>query len=275
MLRLLLLLGFLTGGAWLGLDAIEVRMVYPFDATQVSPADADVPRAHVAKFENGGETLLLWVANPKPGMVTILYFHGNAGNLANRAGRFNRFLDRGYGLIAPAYRGSSGSTGSPSEQRITSDVTHLYRNLDEFVPNLKPSATIVYGESLGTGVALKLVATTPDIAQPAGVILEAPYSSLPDVVRDSMPQLTPLLDQMTNIWNSAEHAESLRAPLLVMHGARDKLIPISQGKQVFDNAGSSHKTFVKVRGAGHETVWRNTTLPKMWKFIEAQSLSIR
>ncbi|QIE47344.1 alpha/beta hydrolase [Pseudohalocynthiibacter aestuariivivens] len=274
MVKLALFFVILTTGGWLSLPALEAQAVYPFDSARVSPQAAGAHRVREVVQTRDGESTIIWVAAPEPGKPVILYFHGNAGNLALRAGRFNHFTTRGYGLIAPAYRGSSGSTGTPSEVTITADMQRLYANLGALIPGLKPSGVIVYGESLGTGVALKLTAAVPR-SQPAGVVLEAPFSSLPDVVRASMPRLTPLIPQMTNIWDSATHAKKLRAPLLVLHGRNDPLIPIAQGRAVFDAAGSRQKWFVTVRGAGHHNVWRSTVMPRLWSFIDDQSANMR
>ena len=196
----------------------------------------------------------------------VLYLHGNAGNLAVRAGRFQQFIERGYGVIAPAYRGSSGSNGTPSEAAITADMISLYKALDDFIPGMNPNAVVIYGESLGAAVALKLVASG---AKPAAVVLEAPFTSLPDVVRASAPRMAPLIPRMTSIWNSLRYAQTLRAPLLILHGTQDDLIPITQGRAVLDAAKSDTKQMIEVQYAGHNDIWRDDVLPRLWRFIEA------
>lgn len=271
-LKIALFFVILSTGGWLSLPALERQAIYPFDGTRLMPQAAGVAAREVVRTRDG-EIGIVWVADPAPGHPVILYLHGNAGNLAMRAGRFSHFTARGYGLIAPAYRGSSGSTGRPSEDKITGDMLALWAELGTLIPGLTPGRVVLYGESLGTGVALKLVAQSG--VQPAGVVLEAPYRSLPDVVRDSLPQLAPLIPQMTSIWDSAEHARALRAPLLVLHGKTDPLIPIAQGRAVFDAAGSRQKRFVAVRGAGHHDVWRRTSLREMWRFVDGLALEGR
>lgn len=262
-----LLIGLLGAGGFLSLEALERRAVYPFDAARLSPQAAGVPAREVIRTE-GGVRHVVWVAQPRPGRPVILYLHGNAGNLANRAGRFERFLARGYGLIAPGYRGSSGTGGAPSEALIAADMRALYGALGELIPGLSPGGVILYGESLGTGVALRLVAETG--VQPAGVVLEAPFTSLPDVVRISAPQFASLIPRMQNIWDSARHARALRAPLMVLHGTGDTLIPIAQGRAVLAAAGARDKQMVEVQGGGHSDLWRSDVLPRLWRFIDAQ-----
>ncbi len=263
-LVLTLLLG-LTG--WAGLAEFERGAVYPFDSTEENPQAMGLNGVKAQKLALNGETLVIWTATAQPGKPTILYFHGNAGNLANRADRFEQFISRGYGLVAPAYRGSSGSTGLPSEQVITSDMVALHQNLDRLVPGLTTDDLVIYGESLGTGVALKLVAARPK-HQPRAVVLEAPFTSLPDVARHTSPGLIPLLPLMKNRWKSRKHVRSLTAPLLIIHGTADTLIPFKMGQKIYANAGSKTKLLLPVPGAEHNYTWRSDVMPTLWRFIE-------
>ncbi|MDQ7069465.1 MAG: alpha/beta hydrolase [Rhodobacterales bacterium] len=267
MTRLLIVMALLTAGLAALLGPIERAMLYPFDTTRISPADAGVPRLTEVRFTSDTQTLILWTAPPKPGKPVILYFHGNAGNLANRAGRFRHFLDRGYGLVAPAYRGSSGSTGTPAEADLTADAAAILAALPDFIPDLTPENVILYGESLGTGIAIQL-ATTTAAKSIAGVILEAPYTSIPDVTRTLYPLLVPVLRAMTNTWESLARAPALTQPLLILHGDQDRLIPIEQGRQIFAAAPSLNKQFIAVQGATHTTIWRSDVLPEIWAFID-------
>lgn len=268
LLILVVLLLTLAGGGWLSLAKIERSAVYPFDPTRVSPAAAGLGVMRETTLKSLGQSLVVWVAPPQEDQPVILYFHGNAGNLAMRATRFRQFIKRGYGVIAPAYRGSSGSTGHPSETALSRDARQIWRQLDHLLPGTPADRVIVYGESLGTGVALKLLAT-PDIPPPAAVVLEAPFTSLPEVVRHVYPQMIPLIPRMKNIWHSAEHARALRVPLLILHGTEDQLIPIAQGRKVLANAGSSQKQLVAVSGAGHVDIWQYSELAALWNFLES------
>lgn len=267
MLRLLLILcGVFALTGWLGLERIERALVYPFESTRVRPADAGLSTVRAVEFVQGDETLIVWTAQPAAGKPIIFYLHGNAGGLQTRAGRFRRFLDRGYGLVAPAYRGSSGSSGTPSQETITADVRAVWSALPDLIPGQAP--VVVYGESLGTGVAV--VALLSDIpgTPAAGAILEAPFTSLPDVARNAYPKIDPLVPRMQNIWASIDAAPSVMVPLLVVHGTKDTLIPIEQGRAVFDAAGSPTKRFLAVTGAGHTDLWRSDVMPDIWHFID-------
>ena len=260
--RLALVLALLTGGAWASLGTIERAIVYPFDATRVTPAAAGVP--HMQEVTRAG--LVTWQADARPGQPTVFYLHGNAGNLAVRAGRFARFTARGYGVIAPAYPGSSGSPGTPSQEAITKAITGIWRD----VP--RDTKVVIYGESLGTGVAMQLLAsvvTDPEKGlAPTAVILEAPFTSVRDVAAALYPGIDPLLDHLTQEWDSMEWASNLTMPLLVIHGQNDQMIPSTQGRALFNAAGSADKRFFHVPGAGHTDLWRSDTLPEIWAFID-------
>ncbi|MEM8536303.1 MAG: alpha/beta fold hydrolase [Pseudomonadota bacterium] len=270
MLKTTLLLVSALGVTAFGLAAFERAMVYPLDRTAVAPESLGLDTVIAVPFDTGGATLTLWVAAPKDDKPVILYFHGNAGNLANRAERFDLITQQGYGLIAMAYRGSTGSTGKPSERTIAADAAALYDRMDEVLPGLTPRNTVLYGESLGTGVTSRLVADRAD-RQPRAVILEAPFTSIQDVSGHHMPWTRALAWQMRNRWNSRDQITKLTAPLLVIHGDRDGVIPFEQGKTIHARAGSETRVFLDVPGAGHDDLWRADTLTALWQFIDTHT----
>lgn len=275
MLRLALFALLFSFGGVLVVSQLEQRMLYPFDSKRVPPAKVGLSNVTAKTFETEGAKLVTWVAAPEKGKPVILYFHGNAGNLAARAGRFRRFTERGYGLVAMAYRGSSGSSGTPSEKAITADVRALYRSLERVLKTDAPR--VLYGESLGTGVAVVGIMSSvvrdadKGAGPPAAVILEAPYTSIVDVALNMSPELAPLAKHLTSKWDSLAVAKHLDVPLLVVHGTKDDLIPIEQGRQIYAAAPSSQKQFLAVKGAGHTDLWRSDMLPKLWRFIDANS----
>lgn len=267
MITFVALVAALGGGGLLGLGRFERAMVYPFDSTRVNPHAIGLSRVEEVEVESLGHKLIVWVAPPQQGKPVIFYFHGNASNLANRAPRFETFLNRGYGLIAPAYRGSSGSTGKPSEAALTRDSRKIWREIGSLIPGLTPDNVVFYGESLGAAVTLKLL-DAPEIVRPGAVVLESPFSTLADVVRHAAPQFEPLIPQMKNTWNSVAHVRTLTTPLLILHGAEDELIPIAQGRAIHDAAGSERKRFHEVKGAGHNDIWIVHDLDVLWRFID-------
>lgn len=260
----------IAAALWGLLSLYERWSVYPLDDTRIDPAQVGLPALREVRFRANDQTLILWVAEPKGDKPVILYFHGNAGNLANRAQRFSLMIDQGYGLVALAYRGSGGSTGRPSERAITADATALYDRISEVLPGTDADRLVLYGESLGSGVAARLVSLRAE-RQPRAVILEAPYTSIPDVARHHMPWTAALSWKMTNRWDTKEHIASLQAPLLILHGDRDRVIPFAQGQRVHERAATADKTFLAVNGAGHDALWREDTRASLWQFIEARA----
>ena len=243
----------------------EQSMVYPLNPAEVAPGDAGVSQMQAVRFASGKETLVLWVVKPKAGKPVILYFHGNAGNLAVRAPRFGAFQKRGFGVVAMGYRGSSGSSGKPSQKGILRDAVNVYLALPDLIG---PAPVILYGESLGTGVAV-LTADSPELAAtpPAAMVLEAPYTSLTDVTRRLYPKLKPLLFMMKNKWPSLRHIRNLDIPLLILHGTDDPLIPIEMGRKLFDTSPADDKTFFAVQGAGHNNVWQPDAKVALYAFL--------
>lgn len=264
LLRFLLPLGLLLSG----FSFAERFVVYAFDPREVAPTSVGLTmKAEVITSPQGHKTVI-WRAAPRPGRPTILYFHGNAGNLANRYQRFQIMLSRGYGVIAPAYPGSSGSAGWPTQELLIDTMIHVYKT----VTDGQTVGPVVYGESLGAAVALQVV-TRADVPAPRAVVLEAPFSTLADVGRslDSWASaLTPLL---SSDWPSIKAAPKLAAPLMVIHGTKDPLIPIEQGRAVFKAASSPTKEFYAIKGAGHTNLWTVKSQRRFFAWIDRNARS--
>ena len=262
MLKAVAVLAAVALGGVFAFGKIERGLVYPFDTTRVAPQDLGLALREEV-FESGGKRLILWVGEARADKPAVLYFHGNAGNLAARAGRFRHFLDRGYGVVALAYRGSSGSEGSPDETKLAYDAGRLLERIGDYAGD---APVVIWGESLGTGVALAAVERAG--VQPAAMVLEAPYTSVKAVALAADPRLKPLVEKMANDWNSLARIGALRAPLLVIHGTEDEVIPYEMGRQVFAAAPLQIKEFVTVTGGHHSDLWRSDTLPRLWRFID-------
>lgn len=235
----------------------EAQVVYPFDRTMTPPGAAGEPRltAKTHKTEDG-ETLILWAAQPNPGRPTILYFSGNAGTLADRVGRFRALLDRGYGILAPAYRGSSGSTGRPEEALLTQDALAIASGLD--------GPLVLYGESLGTALAVKLAAA----GHGSAIVLEAPFTSVPDLISAQYP-LEDIAHLFTQTWDTRSAIGAVTQPLLILHGTEDRLIPIAQAEELLAAAGSTDKTLHRLEGESHRSVWSVEGQRTLYRFLRA------
>jgi uncharacterized protein len=256
MLRLLAAVFVVGMGLFIASGALERAMLYPFDPAYAAPP-AGLTETRLATAD--GESLVVWSAPPARGRPTVLYFDGNAGNLAGRAGRFAAFTKRGFGLVAAGYRGSSGSTGTASEPALIGDA----RALAAAVPRLAGSSPVIYyGESLGAAVAIALAETT----HPAALVLEAPFASLAEMSAHLYG--TPALARVLKAeWPSLARIANVSAPLLILHGEHDPLVPPAQSRALFETAPSGDKTYHLVPGAGHEDVWQVDAQHRLYAFL--------
>ena len=174
------LYGLLVVGAWL----LQRHLMYFPDPVRTPPELFDLKNVEEITFETpDGAKLISWWTKAKPGRPTILYFHGNAGTLATRAERIRKYQEQGYGLFMMTYRGYGGSTGAPSERANVRDAKQAYELIVD--SGVSPKNIVLYGESLGSGVATQ-VAAEKDIA---GLILDAPYTTMVDVATLHYPYL--------------------------------------------------------------------------------------
>ena len=206
-----------------------------------------------------GETLVGWWKPPEPGRALILYFHGNGGSLLNRRERVRLLGESGRGVLLVSYRGYSGSTGSPSEAGLRRDARAAYRWLGRYAPG----RIVLYGESLGSGVAVKLATEGPV----GGVILDAPYTSTTDVARRNF-WFVPVALLMRDPFRSIDRIGRLTRPLLILHGERDDVIPIALGRRLFA-AANEPKQFVALPHADHVTVLEAGGLAPVQAFLSA------
>lgn len=213
-----------------------------------NPASAGLAEASHARVAGQDETeISAWYVAPKIHMPVIYYLHGNAGNLTGRKDRFAAFARRGYGVFAISYRGYGDSDGAPKESGLFSDAEAGRQYLAKTL-GIRESDIILYGESLGTGVALHLVAEGR--FRPLFVALEAPYLSVGKIARRSYPWL-PVDMLLRDRFDSEKRVPSLDVPLMVLHGEADALIPPSDGRALFDKAGARVKEFYSLPGIGH------------------------
>jgi fermentation-respiration switch protein FrsA (DUF1100 family) len=186
----------------------------------------------------------------RAGAPTVLFFHGNAGDIGNHLPFAKFLLEAGYGLLALEYRGYGGNPGSPDEAGLIEDGRAAFSFLK--AQGIADSGIVLFGESLGTGVAVQLAAEHPVYA----MILRSPYTSIAEVAALQFPYLgarwlvRDRFDSMAKIGRS-------KAPLFVFHGVHDTLIPLALGRQLFDAAPQSDrgpKAWLAVEGAGHNDV---------------------
>ena len=253
---------------YLGLLAImyvaQRALMYFPDITRIAPADAGCPQAAEIMLQAAdGTNVIAWHVPPKEGRPVVVYFHGNGGSLHYRVARFLPLVADGTGLVALSYRGFGGSQGSPSEAGLIDDARAAY----DFARAQHPDAKIVlWGESLGTGVAVAIAAEQ----EAAAVVLEAPYTSTADIAFAAYPFI-PVRLLMKDQFRSDERIGKVKAPLLVLHGAQDRIIPVSYGERLFALANEP-KHFVQFARGEHENLDQHGALQAVRDFLTKLNL---
>jgi fermentation-respiration switch protein FrsA (DUF1100 family) len=197
--------------------------------------------------EDGVTTTSWYRPAQKRDKFTIVFFQGNAGQLGYRNYKVRPWLDAGYGVLMVGYRGF-GNPGSPSEEGLYADSRAAIEAV-RVKDNLPDKAFIFYGESMGTGVATQM-ATEYDAS---ALILESPYTSVPDVGADRYP-MVPVHWILRDKYESLKKIKDVHMPLLLMHGEDDDVVPTKFGRQLFA-AANEPKQAEFVPGAGHNNVY--------------------
>lgn len=237
------------------------KLTYVPDRRRIPPASLDLGfvEEHVLKMPDGAE-LIAWHSAAAPGKPTLLYFHGNGGGLIDRASRFDLYRKAGIGLFIMSYRSYSGSTGKPTEPDNIADAHRAW----DYLVSLGVDARdiVLYGESLGTGVAVQLAAQR----MPRALVLEAPYSSLVDIGAWRFPYL-PVRRLMEARYESTRFIGEVTAPILVVHGEADGIVPIRFGRKLFAAATSDRKRFVSYPRSGHMETYDHGAFDEILQFI--------
>ncbi len=206
-----------------------------------------------------GARVIVWHVPPRGDRPVWLYFHGNGGALRYRVDRFRELTAAGDGLVALSYRGYGGSTGSPDEQGLIADARAAY---DFAIKRYPADRIMLWGESLGSGVAVALAAER----KVARIVLEAPFLSAVDIAAGVYPYL-PVRWLMKDQFRSDLRIAKVTAPVLVLHGDRDAVIPIASGQLLY-NLITAPKRFVRVAGAGHEDLGAFGAVATARKFVD-------
>jgi hypothetical protein len=160
---------------------------------------------------------------------TIVYFHGNAGNLENRIHKLNHFKDMDVNFLIISWRGFSGNSGKPSEQGLYKDGKSAIDWLKK--KGLVEKDIILYGESLGTGIATQIAQNKKF----AGLILETPFTSMVDAAKNVYPYI-PVSLLLKDKYENDKKIKNINIPVLVLHGEADKIVPFKMGKKIYEIA---------------------------------------
>ncbi len=246
--------------ATLGMYAFQRKLQYHPANKGLTPESVGITGASIETLATAdGEKIILWHAPAKAGMATILYFQGNAGEIGDRPLRFSYYQSRGFGVAYLSYRGFGGSSGSPSEAGLIADANADYDWL--IAKGVEPGRIALLGESLGSGVAVQLAAKR----EVGAVALEAPYTSTVEVAAKIYWWL-PVHALMKDQFKSIDFIAAVVAPLLIIHGEEDGLIPVEFGKRLFA-AANQPKELDVVPGFGHDVLFEESTWAREAEFF--------
>ncbi|MGD9543412.1 MAG: alpha/beta hydrolase [Methylocystis sp.] len=246
------------------LAAFQRDVLFRPDALRADPAAAGLAEAQETTLKTrDGETLVSWRIPGDCGRPFILYFHGNGGALRDRVPRFRRFVEDRFGMLAVSYRGYGGSTGAPAQEGLFLDAETAYAEALRL--GYAPERIVIMGESLGTGVAAHLAAAHPA----AGLVLDSPYSSIADVAAERYAW-APVHYLARDPFRSDREIGKARAPVLMLHGENDSIIPIRLARRLFDLANEP-KTFLSAPGRNHLALLDPGVYPRVRDWIEARA----
>jgi uncharacterized protein len=236
--------------------------IYIPDRTRVAPNETGLSGVEEIVFKAAdGTKLIAWYLPARRGKPTLLYFPGNSGNTACRAGKIATIGSNGYGVFMLNYRRYGGSEGRPTEARITADAVGAYDCLRG--QGVAPHDIVAYGESLGTAVATRLTLQRHVKA----LVLEAPFTSIVDVGK-LLWKGFPLGVIMVDQYRTIDRIADITVPLFIVHGGRDAIIPLGQARQVF-HAASEPKSMMVLPQAGHNDLFERGAWEKVEVFLES------
>ncbi len=223
---------------------LQARLIYfPFATLEANPAQIGLAYDDVQLETDDGVQLHGWYLPAPNAAFTVLFFHGNAGNISHRLDSLRLFHTLGVNVLIFDYRGFGNSGGSPSESGTYLDASAAWRHLIE-VRQLRPDQVILFGRSLGGAVASWLAVRVPA----RGLILESSFSSLPALGTDHYP-LLPVRWLSWYRYDTQSRLASLSMPVLIAHSRDDRIVGFHHAEVLYESAPAP-KTLLEMRG-GH------------------------
>lgn len=227
-------------------DPLSRMIFYPDSYLVGTPRDLGLEYSDVELEVAGGGRSHGWLI-PGPGEKTILWFHGNAGNISHRLDNIRLLHDLvGARILIIDYGGYGHSDGEPSEARMYADARAALRYVRDL--GVTPERTVYFGRSLGSAVALELALESP----PARLILETPFESLRAMAGTLLP--APLARIVPQRFDNLSRVGRVRCPVLFIHGDGDEIVPFEHSRALFA-AAPEPKFFHRIRGAGHNDTY--------------------
>ncbi len=247
------------------LFVFQPRLLYmPFRAVEVSPADINLAFEDVRIAAPDGQTLAAWYIPAKNATHTVLFCHGNAGNISHRLDTLALFHNLGLNCLIFDYRGYGQSTGKPTEEgTIVDALAGRQWLLDN--KQILPENIIFFGRSLGGAVAALAAARVAD-APPAGLVVESSFTSVPDMGAHLYPWL-PVRWFARFAYDAKAAIDAVNCPVAIIHSPDDELVPFAMGQRLYE-AAVEPKRFFELAGTHNEgfvenmplyrTIWQDT-----------------
>ena len=212
------------------------KILFNISSKPKKPEDYQLNNIKELKIKTSdGVNLLAWYSRPKVNQPLLVYFHGNSFDIGERAFRIKRYINSGWGTLLLAWRGYSGNLGKPTEKNLYIDgestIKWIVKNLNYDYENL-----IIYGESLGCGVAVEL-ATRYKFKS---IILESPFTSIYDIAKKRY-KIYPIKYLVLDKFDNYSKIDKILSPLLIISGKKDEVIPHSHSKKLFLKANNPKK----------------------------------
>ena len=223
-------------------------LYHPSDAIPL-PAEAGIPEMRTVNLQTAdGLELTSWYAPPADTNPVVVYFCGNAGHIGYRGFKARQLIDSGLGVLLVSYRGFGGNPGKPTEEGLFADG----RAAMEFISatGIPPARIVLYGESLGTGVAVRMAWEQAEKAPVAAVVLETPYTSIAEVAQRHYP-FVPARWLVKDRFDSLSLIDAIDAPVLMLHAEDDRVIPFEFAQELYQKAVEPKEKHWFSRG-GHE-----------------------
>lgn len=259
------ILGLVYIGSVLLLFIFQRSLLYRPSVGKISPAEFGIPEMYPVNLRTkDGLTLIAWYKPPNsPENFTVLYLHGNAGHIGHRATKVKPFLEQGFGVLLLSYRGYGPNEGSPSENGLYLDGNSGLEFLAS--QQIPISNLVIYGESLGSGVAVELAQDKPISA----LILEAPFASMTETAQYHF-KFFPASLLVRDKFDSINKLKNIITRILIVHGKMDATVPFNFGRKLFDVAPEP-KDFYEFPNSGHNDLYEYGAAEKILEYLGPHS----
>ncbi len=246
MLKLLLMGAAIYALLCLAVFVFQARLVYfPMKALVATPAAIGLAYEDVLLETGDGAALHGWYLPGRDDARTLLFLHGNAGNISHRLDSLRVFHELGLNVLIIDYSGFGQSGGTPGERQTYEDARLAWQYLTD-TRGVAPERIVIFGRSLGSGVATWLATQET----PGGLILESPFTSVPALARKYYP-IFPMRWLARIRYDNASRLPTVRCPVLIAHSRDDELVPIAHGRELFRLAREP-KSFLEMRGSHND-----------------------